>query len=161
MNPKTIIAGPGTAYGNVQIGSDGKLYQTSYTSTTTYLAVIDPASSATPTIVTVGTGRPNRNLYKASDGNFYIHTYTGTSSSNYAAQVVRIDLADPTNLKTFSAGPGIVRHWVESGADGKLYVTHRYEQSLSGTVRVAQIDPNDPTNPTSSSQVPVRLQTAL
>jgi YVTN family beta-propeller protein/VCBS repeat-containing protein len=148
MNPRTIIAGPGTAYGNVQIGSDGKLYQTSYTSTTTYLAIIDPTSSAPPTIVTIGAGTPSRNLYKASDGYYYIHTYTGTSSSGYASQVVRVDLANPQNIKTFNAGPGIISSYsVKSTSDGKLFVTTNSGFSSTGTVRVAQIDPNDPTNP--------------
>ena len=149
MNPRTIVAGPGTAYGNVQLGSDGKLYQTSYTSDTTYLAVIDPASSAPPTIVTVANGIPNRNLYKASDGNFYIHTYTGTSASGYTSQVERIDLANPTNVKTFSTGPGISATSVSFGTDGKMYVsTDANINESTDIVRVAQINPNDPLNPT-------------
>jgi YVTN family beta-propeller protein/VCBS repeat-containing protein len=152
MNPRTIIAGPGRPHGNVQILPDGKLYQTSYTSTTTYLAVIDPASSAPPTIVTVGAGQPNQNLYRASDGNFYMHTFTGTDSSNYAAQLVRIDLANPTNPTTFNAGPGRISDYsyVKAGADGKLYVTTTTAAQYwsTGALRVAQIDPNNPMQPT-------------
>ncbi len=153
-NPTVVDAEGQNAFGGVVWGSDGKAYQSGYTTTNgvdhSYVTVIDPNDLTHPVVIDAGAGRPSNSLQNGPDGNVYLTT---ASSADNTVRVVRINPASPTTPTIAEVGPGNTYSNIQFAADGNLYLTtYTVAGNASGytdyTTRVVRIDPNNFTQPT-------------
>ncbi|MCX2930782.1 Ig-like domain-containing protein [Mycobacterium sp. CVI_P3] len=155
-NPSTVVDLPGSLAGSLQMGTDGTIYLTTnqgsvYSSTITYVTLINPDDLAHPTTVRLpGFGAPTDGVVVSPDGTAYqsVFNHDGT---NFYTTVTVIDPADPSNPTTTPKLLGrsntpttSVTKGVLVGPDGTAYQT-----TYSGsTTYITVIQPTDPAHPT-------------